>query len=88
MPRDWSLANLPKPDDADIRLQELPATRFAVLRFAGVAEDGSTEAKTAELEAILQARGLHAAGPPLIAQYNPPWIPGFMRRNEIMIPIR
>ena len=67
---------------------EAPATRYAVLRFSGVAEDGSTEAKTAELEAILKARGLAAAGPPLIAQYNPPWMPGFMRRNEIMIPIR
>ena len=88
MPRDWSLANLPKPDDGDIRLHELPPTRFAVLRFAGVAEDGSTVAKTAELHTILQARGLKASGPPLIAQYNPPWIPGFMRRNEIMIPIR
>ena len=88
MPRGSTLAELPKPEDRDIRLYEEPATRYAVLRFAGVAEDGSTEAKTAELEAILKARGLSAAGPPLIAQYDPPWIPGFMRRNEIMIPIR
>lgn len=88
MPRKWSLANLPKPNDGDIRLHDLPATRVAVLRFAGVAEDGPTEAKMAELLAILQARGLHTTGPQLIAQYNPPWIPGFMRRNEIMIPIR
>ena len=26
--------------------------------------------------------------PPLVAQYNPPWTLPFMRRNEIMIPIR
>ena len=88
MPHGSTLAKMPKPDDRTIRMVEAPATRYAVLRFSGVAEDGSTAAKTAELEAILKARGLNAAGPPLIAQYNPPWIPGFWRRNEIMIPIR
>jgi hypothetical protein len=88
MPRGSTLAKMPKPDDQTIRMVDAPATRYAVLRFSGVAEDGSTEARTAELEALMKARGIGAAGAPLIAQYNPPWIPGFMRRNEIMIPIR
>ncbi len=88
MPRGSTLAKMPKPDDQTIRMVEAPPTRYAVLRFSGVAEDKSTETKTAELGSILKAHGLTAAGPPLIAQYNPPWIPGFMRRNEIMIPVR
>jgi hypothetical protein len=87
MPRGSTLSKMPKPDDQTIRMVEEPATRCAVLRFSGVAEDGATDAKTAELEAILKTRGLHAAGPPAMAQYNPPWIPGFMRRNEIMVPV-
>ena len=88
MPKGFTLATLPKPDDPEIRMYETPATRYAVLRFSGVAEDDPTEAKTRELRSAMKARGLEAAGEPLIAQYDPPWIPGFWRRNEIMIPVR
>ncbi len=50
MPRGFSLAALPKPDDLSIRLREEPPTRFAVLRFSGLAGDAAIAAKTAELE--------------------------------------
>ncbi len=88
MPRDFSLAKAPKPDDQSIRMHETPATRFAVLRYSGLAGDDTVEAKTRELQSILKARGLEATGAPLLAFYDPPWTLWFMRRNEIMIPIR
>jgi hypothetical protein len=88
MPRGFSVAALPKPDDPSIRLREEPATRFAVLRFSGLAGDAAIAAKTAELESMLKARNLVPAGPPIVAQYNPPWTLWFMRRNEVMIPIK
>ena len=88
MPPGFSLADLPNPDDLSIRLREEPPTRFAVLRFSGLAGDDAVAAKTDELESILKSRHLVSAGPPIIAQYNPPWTPWFMRRNEVMIPIR
>ncbi len=88
MPRGLSLAALPKPDDKSIRLREEPPTRFAVLRFSGLAGDAAVAAKTGELESILKSRHLVPAGAPIIAQYNPPWTPWFMRRNEVMIPIK
>lgn len=88
MPAGATLSAMPKPNDPDIRMVENPAARYAVMRYSGYADDSSTETATRDLESTLAKRGLRAAGPPLIAQYNPPWIPGFMRRNEIMIPIR
>ncbi len=88
MPQGFTPASLPRANDPSIRFGEEPPARYAVLRFSGFAEDGATEAQTRELERRMQAKGLAPAGPPLIAQYNPPWIPGFMRRNEIMIPVR
>ena len=88
MPRGFSLAALPKPNDLSIRLREEPPTRFAVLRFSGLAGDADLAAKTGELVSILKARNLVSAGRPVVAQYNPPWTPWFMRRNELMIPIR
>ncbi len=88
MPRGLSLAALPKPDDLSIRLREEPPTRLAVLRFSGLAGDADVAGKIAELESIVKARNLVPAGPPVIGLYNPPWTPWFMRRNEVMIPIK
>ncbi len=88
MPRGLSLAILPKPDAEGIILREEPPTRYAVLRFSGLAGDDAVAVKTAELERLLKVRNLAAAGPPLVAQYNPPWTLPFLRRNEIMIAIR
>ncbi len=88
MPRGFSLADVPKPDDLSIRLREEPPARFAILRFSGLAGDADLAAKTGELQSILKSRNLVPAGPPVVAQYNPPWTPWFMRRNEVMIPIK
>jgi SOUL heme-binding protein len=88
MPKGVTLARAPKPDDASIRMYETPPTRYAVLRYSGLTGDDKVEAKTAELLAILKTRGLAPAGPPLLAFYDPPWTPWFMRRNEIMVPLR
>ncbi len=87
MPRELSLEALPKPNDKAVSLRQSRPTRFAVVRFSGLAGDDSVAAKTAELKAFLAAKGLTPIGPPVIAQYDPPWTLWFLRRNEIMIPI-
>ena len=87
MPRELSLEALPKPNDKAVSLRQSRPTRFAVVRFSGLAGDDSVAAKTAELEAFLARKGLRPIGPPVIAQYDPPWTLWFMRRNEIMIPV-
>jgi hypothetical protein len=87
MPRGLSFEALPKPNDKAVTLRQSRPTRFAVVRFSGLAGDDSVAAKTAELEAFLARKGLKPIGAPVIAQYDPPWTLWFMRRNEIMIPV-
>ncbi len=88
MPSNYTLDTLPAPKDPKVRLIALPATRFAVIRFSGLAREPDIESKTAELNAYIVARGLHPAGPPSLARYNPPWTLWFLRRNEVMIPLQ
>jgi hypothetical protein len=88
MPAGYSLQTLPRPDDARVRLQALPPTRMAVVRFSGRAPATEVERRTALLHQFMATHGLHAAGPPTLARYNPPWTPWFMRRNEVMIPLQ
>jgi DNA gyrase inhibitor GyrI len=87
MPNAYTLANLPEPNDPRVRLRVAPSERVAVIRFSGLAWPDAVKAKTAELSAWMRSRHLRDLGPPSLAQYNPPWTPWFMRRNEVMIPV-
>lgn len=88
MPSGYTLATLPRPDDSRVSLREVPARRMAVVRFSGFAGEGKVEAKTGELLAWMKSEGLESAGSPQLARYDPPWTLPFLRRNEIMVPLK
>ena len=87
MPRSYSLAELPKPNDPNVKLRNLPPSRVAVIRFSGWANQKDFDTKAAMLSDFIKSHHLRAAGPPSLSQYNPPWTLWFMRRNEVMIPL-
>ena len=85
MPSGYTLDTLPQPNDPKVTLHTIPPARFAVLRFSGLAGQTSVEDRTAELIVFTKVHRLRTVGPVSLAQYNPPWTPWFMRRNEVMI---
>jgi hypothetical protein len=87
MPAAYTLESLPAPDNPQVRLRMLPASRVAVVTFSGLAGEDSIVQKTAELDAFVARRQLSATGPATLARYDPPWTPWFMRRNELMLPL-
>ena len=88
MPRAYTLDSLPKPDNPKVRLVPLPASRMAVVKFSGLARAPDVASKTDELRGFIASQHLEAIGLPVLARYNPPWTPWFMRRNEVHIPVR
>lgn len=87
MPKKYNLKTLPKPNSNDVILIPLPARRFAVIRFSGLANDEKLKQRTEQLEDYILAEKLKSIGEPLFAFYNPPWTLPFLRRNEVMIEI-
>ncbi|MFC4441736.1 SOUL family heme-binding protein [Caulobacter henricii] len=87
MPSAYSMATLPEPNDPNVHLRAVPATRFAVLKFSGLAGKEDVTAKAARLEGLVSTHNLSATGPVSLAQYDPPWTLWFMRRNELMLPV-
>jgi hypothetical protein len=83
MPSKFTLATLPKPAD-NVDLAERPARRVAVLRFSGSPDDAALAKREAELRSWLAARGING-GAVEYAFYNSPFIPGPLRRNEVLI---
>ena len=86
MPSEYTPSTLPRPVDPSIRIVEIPGGTWAASRFSGRAEKRH-EAVAASLEAAVRQAGLQPAGPTEVAQYDPPWTPGPLRRNEILIPV-
>jgi hypothetical protein len=87
MPAEYTMETLPKPNNPAVTLRAVPGERVAVIRFSGTANEQMLADKTAELKAMMESRKLEATGPLRYAFYNPPWVLGPLRRNEVMIPV-
>jgi DNA gyrase inhibitor GyrI len=87
MPSGKNLTNLPKPDDPRVKLLDLPAGRFAVIRFSGTAGDETLEKNAGQLLSFIRSKPLNPIGLPVYAFYNPPWTLPFLRRNEVMMEV-
>ncbi|MEL6183625.1 MAG: heme-binding protein [Myxococcota bacterium] len=88
LPARYSMETLPPPASADVRLTEIPSRRVGAVRFSGRATDADFAARQSALEAWLARQDLHPAGAATFAYYDDPSIPGFLRRNEVLIPVR
>jgi DNA gyrase inhibitor GyrI len=85
MPAKLKANAVPKWSDGAVTVRELPAGRFAVLRYSG-GRNAKKEAKSlARLQAWMEAEKLGVLSPPVYGYFDPPWTPGFLRRNEVML---
>ena len=87
MPSKYTMETLPKPNNPRVMLEEIPAKRFAVIRFSGMASEGSLFRHTKELNEFISTKKLTPLSPPTYAFYNPPWTLPFLRRNEALIEV-
>ena len=87
MERAYTLDTLPLPRAQGITLKEVPGGLTAVLRYRGSISQAQFEQQRSTLVAALAEDGLEPAGPALSATYNGPWTPGFLRRNEVLVPV-
>lgn len=88
MPSQYKIADLPTPNNPAVRLREIPASKYAAIRFSGFAGEEKVAAKTKALTDWVTARGVAAINAPQLARYDPPWALPFMRRNEVLVEIR
>jgi SOUL heme-binding protein len=88
LPKDITLATAPEPIDERVRLREVPATTWAVIRYSGSWSPSNYEDHLTQLKSLLEAAGVATRGEPVLARYDPPFMPSFLRRNEIWLEVR
>ena len=87
MPAEYSLEDLPEPDDERVGFEVAPAYTAAVIRFSGWASADKADEHWQRLRQFLIAERIDITGEPTLNQYNPPWTLPFLRRNEIIVPV-
>ncbi|MCA1247575.1 heme-binding protein [Massilia sp. MS-15] len=85
LPKDINMENAPEPLDARVTLREVGARQVAVIRYAGFWSQANYEKHLGKLQDGLRAANIAWRGEPVLARYNGPWTPWFMRRNEIWL---
>jgi len=88
LPAKMKLSDVPKPADGAVQVRELPAGRFAVLRFSGGRNTRNEAEALTRLRDWLAKEKLSSTGSPVYGYFDPPWTPGFLRRNEVMLPVK
>ena len=87
LPSAYTLANAPRPTDDRVVLAEAPPRRMAVVCYRGTWSEAHYGKELAVLRKFMGEHGLTAVGEPVFARYDPPYMPWFLRRNEIQIPV-
>jgi hypothetical protein len=88
LPKGVTLATAPEPIDPRVQLREMPAATWAVIRYSGTWSQSNYAEHLGELKASLAAAGVATQGEPVLARYNAPFTPWFLRRNEIWLALR
>lgn len=87
MPATYSLATLPAPKDPAVTIREVPARQIAAVRYSGFWSEKAYTSNKDDLLNWIEKNGYRIDGEPVWARYNPPFMPWFLRRNEVLIPV-
>jgi len=83
LPSEYSLETAPRPTDSRVIINPLPERLVAVIRFSGRWTERNLTKNESRLVENIRAADLQTFGPSVFAAYHPPFMPPFLRRNEI-----
>ena len=88
MPKEYQIEDLPTPASQSLNIKEISERIVAAITFSGNISATKIEEKKIELLKWLSLKGYEEINSLELARYNPPFIPGFMKRNDLIIEIR
>jgi len=80
-------ADPPKPLDPRLQITKFEGGTYAVISYRGASNAEKEGKKEEELMNWIKKHQWEVKGTVQVAYYNPPFIPGFLKHNEIMVRI-
>jgi hypothetical protein len=87
LPEEYTPATAPTPTDSRVRLVVQPPQTLAVKTFSWWATESRVAKQRSALLDTLVENDVGLRGEPFLLQYNDPYTPPFMRRNEVAVEI-
>ena len=87
LPSRFTFEDAPRPTDPQIRLEKVPARLMAVIRYSGRWTEKNFNKYESALLSEISASGITVLSEAESAVYNPPFMPPFMRHNEVMLEV-
>jgi len=87
LPSSYTLETAPEPNDPAVTLRAVAPHRAAAIRYSGTWSRERYESHLGALRDWLGSQGLAPAGDAVWARYDAPFVPWFLRRNEILVPL-
>jgi hypothetical protein len=88
MPSAFTLATLPEPLDAQVKLREVAGKTVAAHTYSGGWSQSNYDEHLNILKSALAKDGVKTQGEALYSRYNGPLTPWFLRKNEIWFNIQ
>ena len=87
MPSGSRFDQMPQPNNSQVRLRELDTERCLAKSFRGRATDGLSQKIAQELRTSAAKSGISLSKETRICRFDPPFKPGILHYNEIVIPV-
>jgi hypothetical protein len=84
LPSSYTLDTAPVPTNPEVQLHERRAVLSAARQYRGRWTQAAFEHHREELDSAVRAAGLTPVGSPRWARFDPPFMPWFLRRNEVV----
>jgi hypothetical protein len=88
LPKGVTPESAPEPLDPRVQLRQVPASQWITIRYSGTWSQANYDEHLTLLKAAADKAGVATQGEPILARYNAPFTPWFMRRNEIWMAVR
>ncbi|MGB4588621.1 MAG: heme-binding protein [Clostridiaceae bacterium] len=88
MPRRYNASTLPKPENKNLSIKKLESRTVLAITFNGSINDQRLRFYKKLLLDYAKKNSLTTTGIFRLARYNPPFIPSFLRRNELLIDLK
>lgn len=82
------LHDIPLPKDKRLTIEKTEERYYATITYSGVSNSRIEKEQEDRLKNWIEEKGWEITGDARMAYYNPPFTPGFFRKNEIWIPVK
>jgi hypothetical protein len=87
LPSGMKPGDVPNPTGGVVTTRVVEPTNMAAIRFGGGWNEERFKGFAEKLVASVKAAGLEVIGEVQFARFDPPWKPGFLKHNEVLIAV-